>query len=85
MQPPHDNDPNTGKDGDPAREHGQYAEDDAPQPKPRPREKGDYEDPGKDITGPGNASKGPWKEQGGVGHGENYGARDKEPSGGEGA
>ena len=85
MQPTHDDDdPKTGTDGDPARKHGEYAEDGAPEPKPRPREKGDYEDPGKGITGHGNASKGPWKEQGGAGHGEDYGARDKERSGGPG-
>jgi len=84
MQPPRKDDPETGANGDPARKHGEYAEDDAAGAKPRPREKGDYEDPGKSVTGAGNASKGPWKEQGGAGHGENYGARDKERSGGPG-
>ena len=81
MQPPRDDDRKAGADGDTAREHGEYAKDDAARAKSRPREKGDYDDPGKDVTGAGNASKGPWKEQGGVGHGENYGAREKETRG----
>lgn len=84
MQPPRKDDRTTIADGDTAREHSEYAKDDATGAKPRAREKGDYDDPGKGITGPGNASKGPWKEQGGAGHGENYGGRDKEGDGGPG-
>ncbi len=56
----------------PAREHSQYAED-GHEPDAKPREKDDDQDPIKRETGRGNASKGPWKEQGGAGHGENYG------------
>ena len=58
-----------------ARRHSEYA-DDGRQPEAEPEETGDYCDPVKDLTGRGNASKGPWKQQGGAGHGENYGARD---------
>jgi hypothetical protein len=61
-----------------AREHSGYADGKPSGAEPRPREKGDYEDPGKHLTG-GNAGKGPWKEQGGAGHGEDYGARDAAP------
>jgi hypothetical protein len=56
--------------GDAAREHSDYAEGKPSGAKPRPREKGDCG---------GNAGKGPWKEQGGAGHGEDYGARDTPP------
>ena len=80
MQPPPKNDRNDGAKDDTAREHGDYTEDESSGAEPRPREKGDYQDPGKRLTGPGNASKGPWKEQGGAGHGEDYGARDKDRS-----
>lgn len=81
MQSPANNDHKGGTKEGTAREHSEYAEGDASsRAEPRPRERGDHEDPGKDLTGPGNASKGPWKEQGGAGHGENYGARDEEPS-----
>lgn len=58
----------------PAREHSSYGGEPS-KSKPQPREKGDYNDPVKRETGRGNASKGPWKDQGGTGHGENYGAR----------
>jgi hypothetical protein len=64
----------------PAREHSEYGEDDVREP-PHPREEGDDQDPVKRVTGQGNASKGPYKEQGGEGHGENYGARKKENAG----
>jgi hypothetical protein len=67
------------KAGDEAREHSEYAEEGRNTGEPRPREEGDYCDPVKDLTGRGNASKGPWKEQGGAGEGDNYGARDKRP------
>jgi hypothetical protein len=77
MQPLLKNDRKSSAKGGTARAHGDYAEDEASGSEPRPREEGDYHDPGKRLTGPGNASKGPWKEQGGTGHGENYGARDK--------
>jgi hypothetical protein len=62
----------------PAREHGEYAKGDRPT-KVRPHEKGDYDDPVKEQTGRGNASKGPWADQGGSGEGSNYGAREKRP------
>lgn len=65
-------------EGETAREHSDYAESETNAGEPRPREKGDYHDPGKRLTGEGNASKGPWKEQGGAGHGEDYGGRDKD-------
>jgi hypothetical protein len=80
MQPPPKNDRKSSAKGGTARDHGDYVEDEASGPEPRPREEGDYHDPGKRLTGPGNASKGPWKEQGGTGHGENYGARNKDRS-----
>ncbi len=64
------------KDETPARENSKYAKDEKPPPV-RPEEKGDYCDPVKDVTGRGNASKGPWKEQGGAGHPSQYGARNK--------
>ena len=67
----------SGPEGQTAREHSKYAGDDGA-PESRPREEGDYLDPGKRLTGRGNASKGPWKDQGGAGHGEDYGARDKD-------
>lgn len=77
----------TGKDRDddsvPAREHSPYADEDNPESEARPREKGDYDDPVKRQTGRGNASKGPWKDQGGAGHGENYGAREDETPAGK--
>jgi hypothetical protein len=87
MQPRSKNDQKGGAKDDAARDHSAYAEDEGSGAEPRPREQGDHQDPGKRLTGQGNASKGPWKEQGGAGHGENYGARDKEPgsrSGGSG-
>ncbi len=84
MQQPPKNDKESDTKDDTARQHGQYAEDEASGTEPRPREKGDYHDPGKHLTGSDNASKGPWKELGGAGHGENYGARDKDRSGGSG-
>jgi hypothetical protein len=62
----------------PARENSDYAKGDRPTDV-RPHEKGDYEDPSKRQTGRGNASKGPWADQGGAGHGSNYGAREKRP------
>ena len=81
MQSPTKSDQPGGAKDDAAREHSEYAEGDgSSRAEPRPRERGDHQDPGKRQTGPGNASKGPWKEQGGAGHGENYGARDEEPS-----
>lgn len=84
MPPPPKNDRDSDAKADPAREHGAYAEDEASSPEPRPHEKGDFQDPRKRETGAGNASKGSWKDQGGAGHGEDYGARDKTPkSGGE--
>jgi hypothetical protein len=61
----------------PARAHSDYA-DDGYMPPARPHENGDYHDPVKYFTGRGNASKGPYRQQGGAGHGDNYGAR-KEP------
>ena len=67
-----------GAGDDTAREHSEYAEGKPSGAKPRPREKGDHEDPSKRLTG-GNAGKGPWKEQGGAGEGEDYGARDTVP------
>jgi hypothetical protein len=67
-----------GQDNHPARENSEYAKDGRPV-EAEPREKGDYEDPGKGRTGKGNASKGPWKDQGGAGHGSNYGAREERP------
>ena len=89
MQQPPRNDKESGAEDDAARERAQYAEDETSGAQPRPREKGDYQDPGKHLTGSGNASKGPWKEQGGAGYGENYGARDRDgrsrPGGGTGA
>jgi hypothetical protein len=60
----------------PAREHSPYAGDETGRPA-NPGERGDYCDPVKEIVGRGNASHGPWREQGGAGHGENYGAREK--------
>ena len=80
MQPLPENERNSGTKSDAAREHGEYAEGEAADAEPRPREAGDYDDPVKRLTGAGNASKGPWKEQGGAGHGEDYGARDPDPS-----
>ena len=62
----------------PAREHSDYAKGDRPT-KARPHEKGDYDDPSKRQTGRGNASKGPWADQGGAGESSNYGAREKRP------
>jgi hypothetical protein len=64
------------KDELPARENSKYAKD-KKSPPVHPEEKGDYCDPVKDVTGRGNASKGPWKEQGGAGHPSDYGARNK--------
>lgn len=65
----------------PARDHSEYGEDDVRDP-PQPHEEdGNEHDPVKRVTGKGNASKGPYKEQGGAGHGENYGARDPEKAG----
>jgi hypothetical protein len=78
MQKDSKNDAEGGAGDGTAREHSGYADGKPSGAKPRPREKGDYEDPGKPITG-GNAGKGPWKEQGGAGHGEDYGARDTTP------
>lgn len=62
----------------PARENSDYARGGRPVDI-RPHEKGDDEDPSKDQTGRGNASKGPYADQGGAGHGSNYGAREKRP------
>ena len=59
MQPPPKNDRNSSAKDDTAREHSDYAEDESSVAEPRPREKGDYQDPGKRLTGPGNAGKGP--------------------------
>ncbi|WP_125461597.1 MULTISPECIES: hypothetical protein [Rhodomicrobium] len=67
----------------PARENSPYAGERS-KAKPQPRERGDYDDPVKRQTGRGNASKGPWEDQGGAGHGENYGARKSDPSGQDG-
>ena len=62
QHPPKSGKESGGKD-DTAREHGQYAEDESSVTEPRPREKGDYEDPGKHVTGSENASKGPGKNK----------------------
>jgi hypothetical protein len=62
----------------PARDNSDYAKGGQPT-NVRPHEKGNYEDPSKAQTGRGNASKGPWKDQGGAGHGSNYGSREKRP------
>lgn len=78
MQAHHKDDQKSGAEGDAARDHGDYAKGETEAADPRAREKGDYHDPGKRLTGRGNASKGPWKEQGGAGHGEDYGGRDKD-------
>lgn len=64
------------KDDLPARENSKYAKDTKSR-QTRPAEKGDYCDPVKDVIGRGNASKGPWKEQGGAGYPPHYGATDK--------
>lgn len=79
MPPPPNDDRDSDAKADPAREHGAYGEDDTSSAKPRPHEKGDFQGLGKRLTGAGNANKGAWKDQGGAGHGENYGARDKTP------
>ncbi len=57
-----------------AHEHSEYAKDHR-KPDAEPEERGDYCDPVKTLTGRGNASKGPWKQQGGAGYGRDYGAR----------
>lgn len=64
------------KDETSARAHSDYA-DNGNTPDAAPRETGDYCDPVKHVTGRGNASKGPYKKQGGAGHGDNYGAREE--------
>ncbi len=78
MQSPAEDDQKTDAEGVDAREHSEYAGSQDSEAEARPHEKGDYRDPNKRVTGRGNASKGPWKEQGGAGEGENYGSRDKE-------
>jgi hypothetical protein len=59
-----------------AREHSPYAED-RQKDTAKPADLGDYCDPVKHVVGRGNASSGPYKEQGGEGHGDNYGARQR--------
>jgi hypothetical protein len=77
MQSPAEDDRKSDAEGVNAREHSEYAGSDDSEAEARPHEKGDYRDPNKRVTGRGNASKGPWKEQGGAGQGENYGSRDQ--------